>query len=89
MKDKSEVKKIFRMFYTMIETQFQVKIQIFRSDNGREYLNEALGDFFIEKGIVQQRSCPDSPQQNGVAERKNKHLLEVTCLQKFYSSRHP
>ncbi|KAL3520400.1 hypothetical protein ACH5RR_018549 [Cinchona calisaya] len=78
LRDKFEVKDIFRSFYTMVEIQFQEKIRIFRSDNGREYFNEILGDFFLEKGIVHQRSCLDSPQQNGIAERKNRHLLEVT-----------
>ena len=37
-----------------------------------------MGQFFLEKGIVDQSSCVDTPQQNGLAERKNKHLLEVT-----------
>ena len=37
-----------------------------------------MGNFFQEKGIIQQSSCNDTPQQNGVAERKNRHLLEIT-----------
>ena len=61
----------------MVLTQFQTKIQILRSDNGKEYFNKTLGPFFLEKRIVHQSSCNDTPQQNGVAERKNKHLLEV------------
>ena len=36
-----------------------------------------FGKYFLEKGIVHQSSCVDTPQQNGLAERKNKHLLEV------------
>ena len=88
--DKSEAETVFKNFYTMIFTQFQTHIQIFRSDNGKEYFNQILGSFFIEKGIVHQSSCTDTPQQNGVAERKNKHLLEVarslmfsTCVPKY------
>ena len=34
--------------------------------------------FFASKGIIHQTSCPDTPQQNGVAERKNRTLLEIT-----------
>ena len=34
-------------------------------------------NFFVEKLVVYQSSCKDPPQQNGVAKRKNKHLLEV------------
>ena len=50
---------------------------LFCFDNGKEYFNEHLGNFFEEKGILHQSTCPDTPQQNGIAERKNKHLLEV------------
>ena len=77
MKEKSEIGKLFQTFYNMIETQFQVKIVIFHTDNGIEYFNEFLGSFLKEKGIHHQSTCVNIPQQNGIAERKNKHLLEV------------
>ena len=77
MKEKSKVETIFKIFYTMVQTQFHEKIQIFKSDNGKEYFNKILGSFFLEIGIVHQSSCNDTPQQNGLAERKNKHLLEI------------
>ena len=77
MNEKSEVETIFKNFYTMVETQFQVKISIFHTDNGIEYLKDLLGSFLKEKGIHHQSSCVDTPQQNGIVERKNKHLLEV------------
>ena len=78
MKDKSEVGRIFECFPTMVQTQFQSKIRVLRSDNGREYYNSALSSYFTQHGIIHQTSCVDTPQQNGVAERKNRHLLEVT-----------
>jgi len=78
MREKSEVENIFKNFYAMIETQFQTKICILHSDNGTEYFNEVLGNFLKEKGIHHQSTCVDTPQQNGIAERKNKHLLEVS-----------
>ena len=77
MREKYDVKTIFKKFYTMVQTQFQKNIQILLSDNGREYFKNVLGLFYLEKGIVHQSSCVDTPQQNGLAERKNKHLLEV------------
>lgn len=49
----------------------------FRSDNGREFVNHLLGDFFEDKGIVHQTSCPRAPQQNILVERKNKYPMEV------------
>ena len=77
MTQKSEVEHIFKTFYNMIYTQFETKIKVLRSDNGREYFTKLLSDFFSQNGIFQQSSCVDTPQQNGIAERKNKHLLEV------------
>ena len=61
----------------MIETQFQTKVSILHSDNGTEYFNHVLGVFLKEKGILHQSTCVDTPQQNDIAERKNRHLLEV------------
>lgn len=51
MKDKSEVPEIFKCFSKMIETQFDAKMSILRSDNGTEYFNKNLGEFFQHKGI--------------------------------------
>lgn len=78
MSEKYEVANLFKKFLSMIETQFQTNIGILRIDNGTEYFNEVLGSFLREKGIHHQSTCVDTPQQNGVVERKNKHLLEVS-----------
>ncbi|KAI5323859.1 hypothetical protein L3X38_032932 [Prunus dulcis] len=64
-------------------TQFYARIQVLRSDNDGEFLNHDLNQFLQDHGIIHQRSCPYTPQQNGVAERKNKHLLEVVCASLF------
>ena len=77
MSDKSEVETIFKNFYNMVENQFQTKISFFHFDNGTEYFNHCLENFFKEKGIQHQSTCRDTPQQNGIAERKNHHLLEI------------
>ena len=77
LKEKSEVAQVFQNFYYMIENQFNTKISILHSDNGTEYFNEILGGFLKEKGIFHQSTCVNTPQQNGIAERKNRHLLEV------------
>ena len=74
---KSDIKEVFVRFHKMIETQFQTKIRILHFDNGTEFFNEPLTTFLHDKGIVHQATCRDTPQQNGVAERKNRHLLEV------------
>lgn len=76
LKEKSEVGENFQYFKNMIQTQFQEKLQVLRIDNGR-FFHSNLGSYLSEHGIIHQSSCVDTPQQNGMAERKSKHLLEV------------
>ncbi|XP_071729311.1 uncharacterized protein [Rutidosis leptorrhynchoides] len=49
-----------------------------RSDNGGEFVNTSMQQFCQEKGIIHQTSCAHTPEQNGVAERKNRIILEIT-----------
>lgn len=77
LKHKSDVPKLFQYFHAMIQTQFSFKLQILRSDNGGEYVNSTLKSYFSTHGLLHETSCPDTPQQNGVAERKNRHILET------------
>jgi len=86
MKDKSEVFHLFVNFYRMIQTQFQNPIKRLRYDNGREYVNQNFSKFLQENGVVHELTCLDTPQQNGVAERKNRHLLKVTRALLFQMS---
>ena len=77
MKDKSEAGSIFRQFHKLVTNIFQSSIHILRTDNGREYFAHELNNYLVEHGIFHQSSCAYTPQQNGIAERKNRHLLEV------------
>lgn len=85
MHEKSKVEQLFKDFYKMVETQFQTKISILHVDNGTEYFNEHLGNFVKETGIQHQSTYIDTPQQNGIAERKNKHLLSCSCNNVFHA----
>ena len=78
MKNRSELFTIFQTFYNEIKNQFGVSIRTLRSDNAREYLSRPFKEFMASHGILHQTSCPHTPQQNGVAERKNRHLVETT-----------
>ncbi|BFG15695.1 hypothetical protein CerSpe_019690 [Prunus speciosa] len=49
----------------MIQTQFMLPIKVFRSDNGGEFVNSALSQFFHTKGVLHETTCPQTPQQNG------------------------
>lgn len=77
LRSKSEVFSVFKTFVAYVETQFSSNIRVLRSDSGGEYMSHDFLDFLRHKGIVSQRSCPYTPQQNGLAERKNRHLLDV------------
>ena len=61
-----------------IQTHFHVSVQTLRSDNTKEYLLEHFQSFMLQKRILHNTSCVDTPSQNGVVERKNKHLLQTS-----------
>lgn len=81
--NKSSAKTKLRNFCIFIETQFQTKIQMVRSDNGMEF---SMPDFFDAKGIIHQMSCVYTLQQDGVVERKHQHLLNIGSALKIQSS---
>ncbi|CAH9102795.1 unnamed protein product [Cuscuta europaea] len=86
LKNKSEVSSIIPNFCNMIHNQFSVTIKRFRTNNALEYLNQTVSSYFLSKGIVHESSCPYTPQQNGTAERKNRHLLEISRALLFQSN---
>ncbi|RVW97054.1 Retrovirus-related Pol polyprotein from transposon RE1 [Vitis vinifera] len=77
MKNRAELFSIFQKFYTEIQTQFNVSIRVLRSDNAREYFSTTFTSFMSQHGILHQSSRAHTPQQNRVAERKNRHLVEI------------
>ena len=88
MKEKSEVHSILKTFHKMICTQFGAVVKIVRSDNGGEYFKSGLEAYFLEHGMIHQSSCTNTPQKNGVAERKNRHLLD-TARSLLFSAQAP
>ena len=66
---------MFLAYKALVEKQSGHRIIKSRSDNGGEYVNKKFTNFCIEQGIQQQHIVPYTPQQNGVAERKN-HTLK-------------
>ncbi|CAL1407053.1 unnamed protein product [Linum trigynum] len=69
----------------MVSTQFGKVIKILRSDPGDEFVSHPLQDMFRQTGILSQQSYPGVSQQNGVVERKNCHVLELTRALLFHS----
>ena len=81
IKHKSETFEVFRTYQNEVENQLGKKIKILRSDRGGEYLNSILCDHLRNCGIVSQFTEPGTPQHNGVAERRNRTLLDmVRCM---------
>lgn len=78
LKSRDEVFCMFETFHKMVVAKSNAKIQTFRPDKGGEYMSHKLQSYLAHNGIESQTSCPYTPEQNGVAERKNRHLLEVT-----------
>lgn len=74
LKTKSEVSNHVQDFVTLIENQLHACPKYIRSDNGPGFL---IPQFYASKGIVHQRSCVESPQQNAKVERKHQHLLNL------------
>ncbi|GKA52229.1 ribonuclease H-like domain-containing protein, partial [Tanacetum coccineum] len=60
-----------------IENQLSHRVKIIRSDNGTEFKNRDMLEFCGNKGIKQEYSNARTPQQNGVAERMNRTLIEA------------
>ena len=68
---------IFTSFLNEIKNQFGQVIKIIRSDNAKEYFSSTFSNVLSSHGILHQSTCPHMPQQNGIAERKNRHLVEI------------
>ncbi|KAH9726925.1 hypothetical protein KPL70_008466 [Citrus sinensis] len=77
MKEKSEAFSKFKEFKEIVEGEVEQKIRCLRTDNGGEYSSGEFSQYLRECQICHQYTCANTPQQNGVAERKNRHLAEI------------
>ena len=74
---KSEALDCFTQLTRLVENQLSIKIKTLRFDWGREYLSEQFKGFCDEKGIARQLTISYTPQQNNIAERRNRTLLDM------------
>ncbi|GJY92754.1 putative ribonuclease H-like domain-containing protein [Tanacetum coccineum] len=77
LRTKDETSAILKDFIRQIENQLNQKVKIIRCDNGTEFKNKEVIEFCGLKGIKREYSNARTPQQNGVAERKNMTLIEA------------
>ncbi|KAL0278108.1 UNVERIFIED_CONTAM: hypothetical protein PYX00_000019 [Menopon gallinae] len=81
LKNKSDVLEKFKVFKARVENFTGRKIKCIRTDNAREYLSKEFKNILEECGISRQLSAEYTPQQNGIAERANRTLIEMArCL---------
>lgn len=77
LKNKSDFLEQFHKFQKLVENQFSTKIKIFQCDGGDEFLSNKFIAHLENCGIHRQISCPGTPEQNGVAVRKHRHIVET------------
>ena len=77
MKWKFKTFEKFKEFRVEVKNQLGKRIKAIRSDRGGEYLLRDFKNYLTQNGIVSQLTAPRTPQQNGVATRMNRTLLEM------------
>ena len=85
LRHKSETFDRFKEFKAEAEKQLDSSIKFLRSDRGGEYLSGEFIQYLAQNGITSQMSSPGTPQQNGVAERRNRTLLGMIRSMMSYS----
>jgi transposase InsO family protein len=93
-KERNKALNKFKIFKAKVENQHNLKIKVVRSDRGGEYygrhtlygqVSGPFARFLQENDIVAQYSTPGEPQQNGVAERRNRTLMDMVRSMMSYS----
>ncbi|GKA04831.1 putative ribonuclease H-like domain-containing protein [Tanacetum coccineum] len=74
---KNETSGILKIFITEVENLVDKKVKIIICDNGTEFKNRVMSEFCEKKGIEKEFSVARTPRQNGVAERRNRTLIEA------------
>nr|GEZ62689.1 hypothetical protein [Tanacetum cinerariifolium] len=85
LRSKDEAPEVIKTFLKRITVLFQSPVIIIRTDNGTEFKNQALKDYFDSVGISHQMSSVRTPQQNGVVERQNRTLVEAARTMLIFS----
>nr|GFB71805.1 putative ribonuclease H-like domain-containing protein [Tanacetum cinerariifolium] len=82
---KDETPMFIIKFLKMIQVRLNVPVRRIRTDNGTEFVNQTLRDYYEEVGISHETSVARSPQQNEVVERRNRTLIEAACTMLIYA----
>ena len=85
LRTKDEVFDAFKKFKAFAEKHTGKKICFLQSDNGGEFTGNQFNEFLDQQGIKRRLTAPHTPQQNGVAERKNRTLVEMAKCMRIQS----
>ena len=77
LQSKGEVFSSFKVFKSLVEKQSEKKLKVLRTDRGGEFLSKEFINFCEIEGIHHELTTPYTPEQNGVAERKNRTVVEM------------
>ena len=77
LRSKDEAPEIIIKLIKQLQVSLNKTVRFVRTDNGTEFVNQQLTQFYENIGITHQRSVPRMPQQNGVVERRNRTLVEA------------
>nr|GEZ23913.1 putative ribonuclease H-like domain-containing protein [Tanacetum cinerariifolium] len=85
LRTKDETPEVIKNFLKKIYVRLQAPVIIVRTENGTEFKNHALKEYFESVGITHETSAAKTPQQNGVVERKNRTLVEAARTMLIFS----
>ncbi|GKB59224.1 retrovirus-related pol polyprotein from transposon TNT 1-94 [Tanacetum coccineum] len=85
LRSKDEAPDFIIKFLKMIQVRLKVPVRRIRTDNGTEFVNQTLREYYEKVGISHETSVARSPQQNGVVERQNRTLIEAARTMLIYA----
>ncbi|GJS25825.1 putative ribonuclease H-like domain-containing protein [Tanacetum coccineum] len=85
LRSKDETPTVVIKFLKQIQVGLNKTVRFIRTDNGTEFVNKTLYDYYESIGIFHQKTVPRTPQQNGVVERQNRTLVEAARTMLIFS----
>ncbi|GJR03525.1 integrase, catalytic region, zinc finger, CCHC-type containing protein [Tanacetum coccineum] len=85
LRSKDETPEFVTNFLKQIQVGLNKTVRFIRTDNGTEFVNQVMSEFYEGVGIFHQKSVPRTPQQNGVVERRNRTLVEAARTMMIFS----
>ncbi|GKF34768.1 integrase, catalytic region, zinc finger, CCHC-type containing protein, partial [Tanacetum coccineum] len=85
LRSKDETPTVVIKFLKQIQVGLNKTVRFIRTENGTEFVNKTLYDYYESVGIFHQKTVPRTPQQNGVVERWNQTLVEASRIMLIFS----